>query len=88
MFDDCSTPKEVKDRWRQLANEHHPDKGGDAEYFDKVKKEYDKALEKASAPIKCPDCNGAGVIVMSKGWNSGSLRCKRCKGTGQIRRDE
>ena len=31
-----ATPAEIKQRYRELAFEHHPDKGGDPEVFKKI----------------------------------------------------
>ena len=35
-FADCKTEKEVKKKFRQLAIQHHPDKGGNEEVFKKI----------------------------------------------------
>jgi len=43
-----ATPKEIKVAYRQKAREHHPDKGGCSETFDKVQ----KAFETLSCPKK------------------------------------
>lgn len=32
---------DIKNRYRQLANEHHPDKGGDAQAFGRIQQAYD-----------------------------------------------
>ncbi len=40
-LDPGATFSEVKSRYRQLANAHHPDKGGDATEFGRVQQAYD-----------------------------------------------
>ena len=37
---DCS-PEDIKQRYRTLAQQHHPDKGGDEETFTKIKLAYE-----------------------------------------------
>ena len=51
-----ATVDEVKAKWKSLASQHHPDKGGDAETFNSMRQAYKKALELASKPKseKCP----------------------------------
>jgi molecular chaperone DnaJ len=39
--DKNSTPDEIKKKYRDLAKQHHPDKGGDAEMFKKIQDAYD-----------------------------------------------
>jgi curved DNA-binding protein CbpA len=36
-----STPDEIKQAYRKLVKEHHPDRGGDAEKFKKINEAYD-----------------------------------------------
>jgi curved DNA-binding protein len=36
-----STPDEIKQAYRKLVKEHHPDRGGDAEYFKKINEAYE-----------------------------------------------
>lgn len=40
FFQDCKTLDEVKARYRTLAKEHHPDRGGDLATMQRVNKEY------------------------------------------------
>lgn len=40
-----ATEAEVKQRWRKLCSEHHPDHGGDGAQFDKYRKAYKSALQ-------------------------------------------
>jgi len=41
FFDGCNTQEEVKARYRKLAMEHHPDKGGSEEVMKEINKEYE-----------------------------------------------
>jgi len=41
-FNDCYTPDEVKQRYRQLARSLHPDKGGSKREFQQMQEEYDR----------------------------------------------
>jgi hypothetical protein len=41
FFDGCNTQEEVKARYRQLAMEHHPDKGGSEEMMKEINSEYE-----------------------------------------------
>jgi molecular chaperone DnaJ len=36
-----ATPDEIKQAYRKLANKHHPDKGGDTSYFQKIQEAYE-----------------------------------------------
>lgn len=36
-----STPDEIKQAYRKLVKEHHPDRGGDAEHFKKINEAYE-----------------------------------------------
>ena len=40
--------KEIKNAYKSMARIHHPDSGGDAERFKKVREAFDKALEVAN----------------------------------------
>jgi DnaJ-class molecular chaperone len=82
-----ATPTEIKDRWRDLASIHHPDRGGDTETFVSLKEAKDIALEYAARPQKCPDCHGAGKIRVQQGFAVMSMRCKTCKGERKVKYD-
>jgi DnaJ-class molecular chaperone len=36
---------DIKNRYRQLANENHPDKGGSPAEFDRIQQAYDRLKE-------------------------------------------
>lgn len=46
FFKDCKTLEDVKETYRKLCKQHHPDNGGDAEVFKKVTSQYTKAFER------------------------------------------
>lgn len=73
---------EVKQAWRQLATIHHPDKGGDAAEFSRLRKAYSEALAEASAPKPCTKCGGNGKVQHANGWASVDMLCNRCEGSG------
>jgi DnaJ-class molecular chaperone len=81
-----STVEEIKARWKALASEHHPDRGGDAAKFSEFRQAYTKALELASKPRRCEVCNGTGKRDHKEAWSFHSikLRCEVCRGTGKI----
>lgn len=44
-FKDCKTAEEIKNRFKELAKQLHPDCGGDAEQFKAMKAEYDEIIK-------------------------------------------
>lgn len=82
---ETATPDEVKARWRELASEHHPDNGGEAERFDECRKAYQQAYATAMEPKPCNNCGGDGKITVTRGFNQVKLPCNACDGTGQQR---
>lgn len=87
---------EIKQVYRALAWEHHPDRGGDpavmAQYTEawsvlrdaKKRKELDALLKLFSKP--CGQCKGTGVSRSIKGFG-GAVReyeCDVCGGTGEL----
>jgi DnaJ-class molecular chaperone len=79
-----ATADEVKLRWRSLASTHHPDRGGDAQEFDRLRKAYNEALAEAEEPKPCSPCGGTGFVTVQSGWVSTKLNCSTCHGTGLI----
>ncbi len=87
-FDGCTTPAEVKERWRALARRHHPDRGGDAATFHRVKAAYDMAMVEVTRPIVCEHCHGQGRVQQRHGFNVATLRCAACHGKGRTYRGD
>jgi DnaJ-class molecular chaperone len=77
-----STPLEVKMRWRILASEHHPDKGGDASKFDMYRSAYEEALRLSEMEKPCDECGGAGKITTMRGFHQIKVACPICSGSG------
>ncbi|PTY36485.1 hypothetical protein BGP77_04075 [Saccharospirillum sp. MSK14-1] len=46
-LDPRADQKAIRTRYRQLANEHHPDKGGDPETFRRIREAYEQLSKKA-----------------------------------------
>jgi DnaJ-class molecular chaperone len=81
---DQPTPSaaEVKQAWRLAASRHHPDRGGNAVEFDRLRRAYEEALAEAERPRLCPTCDGSGSYLKVDGWASIKLLCMTCGGTG------
>jgi len=80
---ETATPEEVKARWRELASELHPDRGGDGNRFHECRKAYDLALALANEPKVCGNCGGVGKVTVARGFNQVKLPCDVCGGSGQ-----
>ena len=81
---DTATPEQVKVRYRELAAEHHPDKGGDPANFSRLHELYKQALKHAEAlAALCPECHGAGRVIVTTGLSSLKMVCKACGGAGK-----
>ena len=44
-FSDCHTLEEVKRRYKELAMQHHPDRGGDTATMQDINKEYENVIK-------------------------------------------
>ena len=51
-FQDCTTIEEVKNRYRKLAFQHHPDLGGSTATMQEINNEYEKAIQQAKTGKK------------------------------------
>jgi len=81
---DTCTLEDVERRWKQLASEFHPDKGGDAEKFIEYREAYQQARLIVVEPKPCRTCNGSGKITKNYGFNSMSVFCDDCGGIGEV----
>lgn len=79
---DTASPTEVQTRWRELASEHHPDRGGDPEKFHVCREAYEAALKESEEPKPCAECGGVGKIRVSRGFNQVTTTCPTCRGSG------
>jgi DnaJ-class molecular chaperone len=79
-LDRDSSPEIVRARWRQLASEHHPDKGGSLPDFLRYQEAYRAAL-KIVQDDPCPACGGRGVRGVSRGFSSIDIQCDVCGGS-------
>lgn len=82
-----ATKESVAAKWRELARLHHPDRGGSAEDFDKVKKAYTECLvlvEEGMPPVFCEHCGGTGNIFKLHGWLKVAMMCPECSGSGKL----
>lgn len=73
----------VKDKYRRLSMIHHPDRGGDAETFSRLNKAYKEAVIIAQEPRSCAACKGTGKAKQSFGFNTVTIICRFCSGSGQ-----
>jgi DnaJ-class molecular chaperone len=81
-------------RYRELAEQHHPDKGGDGDKFREIalawgvlkdaaaRKRYDTQLYLEGN--QCGTCGGSGIVARfeNRRYNREAL-CKACGGTGK-----
>lgn len=77
-----ATPEEVRAEWRRLAFISHPDKGGDAAEFARLRVLYVAALSEANEPKPCTTCGGTGKVKHSHGFSSIDMPCPTCGGSG------
>ncbi len=71
-----ATDEEVRAAYRRLAMKHHPDKGGDIDYFTQIQKAYDKLKSRV-----CPNCNNLGFTTERHGIFMTKTRCHLCWNT-------
>jgi len=69
-----ATQEEIKAAYRRLAMKHHPDRGGSADEFQKIKTAYEQLMK----PSRCPQCEGKGTIRVKRGAFVDKVQCPRC----------
>ena len=57
------TVSELKARWKELAAQHHPDRGGDLATFIELKEAYERLLPRCHHCLKCRDTGVAHLHV-------------------------
>lgn len=82
---DKASEEEAKSAWRRLASVHHPDRGGEAAEFSRLRNAYNEAMVVIAAPKECPKCKGLGKVKIVNGWTSIDFFCQTCSGTGIIK---
>lgn len=90
------TEQMVKDRYKVLAKELHPDKGGDPAAFveaDRAKcillgwlerRAKEEPGEAAVSSNTCPMCHGTGRRTLRRGFRSMTMLCGTCRGHGEL----
>jgi DnaJ-class molecular chaperone len=81
---DDATPTEVKRKYYELVQIHHPDKGGQQADFNHLVETYRRALAEAEAPRLCQACHGLGKVAQGHGFETTYFACARCGGLGQL----
>lgn len=86
MFSHCANLEELKREYRTLCAKLHPDRGGDAQQFNAMHKEYlaqKKKLEQFCGVGACSECKGYGKVEKGSGLYKIELICPQCMGTGE-----
>lgn len=81
-----ATRDQVIAAWRRDARANHPDLGGDAAEFHRLRVLYAQRLARAPVvldPAECPACHGTGTLAVSRGFHTSRLVCRECGGSGQ-----
>ncbi len=71
-----ATVSELKKRWKELALQHHPDKGGDAAVFTELNAAYRRLIMRAK---HCRYCRDRGYVEVQSGFETIRVTCQ-CKG--------
>lgn len=75
------TRADLKERYRILARQVHPDRGGDVDRFHAVETAY-RTLQAHFATRPCVECRGKKVTVTTIGWRGFEEPCRHCAETG------
>lgn len=79
---DDATKAEIKEAFRRLALEKHPDRGGDGEEFARLRAAHDRMMAQAPDRRACTKCKGVGRRRVQVGWDATTINCDACKGSG------
>ena len=80
------TPDELRTQYRALAEQHHPDHGGDAAKFQQLASAYKRLRAEVAKPLKCPTCKGTRREAKANGFHVTKVPCANCRGTGVVER--
>jgi DnaJ-class molecular chaperone len=81
-LDETARVADVKDNFRMLVWNAHPDHGGTREKFDALSDAYREALQWASR-VPCGTCDGAGIqSSVGANFKVKTKPCEACNGTG------
>jgi DnaJ-class molecular chaperone len=72
---------DVKKRYRELALDAHPDRGGDPGKFNELHQAYARLLEQRESPGKrpCANCKGKRKVTQARGFSVIKVPCPECK---------
>lgn len=74
---ETATQEEIRKAYKRMAMIHHPDRGGDAAEFNRIRKAY-KSLSKQN---KCSICEGKGFVMERQGFFVKKVECPNCWST-------
>ena len=79
------TSADLKEAFRHLALEHHPDTGGDRDTFEALLAAYRRLLKDVEADeMKCPTCQGRGQTQLGAASFTPVYQfCITCSGSGK-----
>jgi DnaJ-class molecular chaperone len=79
---------EIRAAYREQARATHPDLGGSAEAFARIRAAFEQLCESEPARKvkreRCPECRGKRTVIVTEGWQGLEIQCATCCGTGQI----
>lgn len=67
-FAQCNTLEEVKQLYRQLAKEHHPDKGGNLETMQAINNQYSRAIATIAKGGKFTEAEAEAEILKAEAY--------------------
>lgn len=69
-----ATETEIKQAYRKLAMQHHPDReGGNQIRFAEIKAAYEGLRNRT-----CSECEGRGTVRVQEGFFSKKVKCPKC----------
>lgn len=80
------TLDDLKERFRAISMEKHPDHGGDTAVFQDLLAAYRRLERVLKQPKSCDDCHGSGKMRVQRGFTSVKIVCTGCNGQGVVPR--